>query len=55
MNRVERLFGDDYQDWAEHLAKVALQACTDDHIRHALSQASNDALHNRRYANQVAS
>lgn len=51
---VEALFGDElYAAWTETIARAALHTLTDEHIRHALCCAENDALTNRRYASIV--
>jgi hypothetical protein len=51
MTRVEALFGeDDYQAWASTIARAALYTLTDEHQRHAASQAQADARYRERYA-----
>lgn len=54
-SRVAALFGDQWDDWARSLARLALSTCTEEHRRHAESQASNDAWANRRTAEELAS
>ncbi len=56
IDRVRALFGDDdYDDWVCTIGRTALGACTDQHIRYALAQATNDAVANRLRAQQLAS
>lgn len=41
------LLGDQFDDWARALARLALSTITEDHIKLATTQAANDAHHNR--------
>ena len=44
-----RLFGEEeWEAWSGTIARAALYTLTDEHIRHAESAASNEAMSNRR-------
>lgn len=54
-DRVVRLFGEEeFTAWAGTIARAALYALTDEHVRHAEMAAASDALTNRRYSELVA-
>lgn len=51
---VALLFGDQFDDWAKALARLALSTLTDDHQNIALKQVDSDAWANRHKAEELA-
>jgi hypothetical protein len=50
-DQVLRLFGEaEWDEWSGTIARAALYTLTDEHIRHAESAATTEAMANRRRA-----